>query len=65
MKKCCSACKTFLNGEELELNNYKGLIVKIEPARANEAPRLHITDGEHHITREIFYCPFCGNSLEK
>lgn len=65
MKKGCYGCNTLLSGKELGLNNYKGLIVKIDPSKANEFPRLHVTDMEHHITREIFYCPFCGNSLEK
>lgn len=27
--------------------------------------RLHITNGRHHHTIDIYYCPFCGRKLEK
>lgn len=27
--------------------------------------KLHMTDGEHHTTRDIYHCPFCGRNLEK
>ena len=25
--------------------------------------RLHMTNGRHHTTRDIYYCPFCGRKL--
>ena len=26
--------------------------------------RLHMTNGRHHTTKEIYYCPFCGRDLK-
>ncbi len=27
--------------------------------------RLHMTDGKHHTTKEIYHCPYCGRKLSK
>jgi hypothetical protein len=62
MGKNCMGCKTILKGEVLELANYEGMKLTIE---SMPEIRLHMTDGLHHTTREIYNCPFCGNSFEK
>lgn len=32
--------------------------------RAAGVFRLHLVDGTHHSTRDIYFCPFCGRNLK-
>lgn len=62
MNKGCLGCQSVLEGNTLTLSNYEGLELTIE---SMPEIKLHMTDGFHHTTRDIFYCPFCGNKLTK
>ena len=60
----CIGCD-LKNGERIKVisNSKTDFVVYME--NSAEVFRLHMTDGQHHTTRDIYHCPFCGRNLEK
>lgn len=60
----CMGCNLKF-GEKVKIlsNSATDFVVYME--YCTDAFRLHMTDGEHHTTRDIYHCPFCGRDLEK
>lgn len=59
----CGGCD-LKNGERVKVidNSATDYVVYLEKC-ANRF-RLHMTNGRHHTTKEIYHCPFCGRNLE-
>lgn len=60
----CSGCD-LKNGERTKVidNSTTDFVVYLE--NSANIFRLHMTDGRHHTTKEIYHCPFCGRCLER
>lgn len=60
----CSGCD-LKNGERTKVidNERTDFVVYLE--NAANVFRLHMTNGRHHTTKEIYHCPFCGRDLQQ
>lgn len=58
----CVACE-IENGERTRLLSNQTSDSKLYLENVANRFRLHMTDGRHHSTRDIYSCPFCGRRL--
>ena len=58
----CIACE-IKNGGRTEILDNPSTNYKIYIENVANIFRLHMTNGRHHSTRDIYYCPFCGSKL--
>ena len=60
----CLGCD-LKNGEQTKIleNSATNFVVYLE--NKSDIFKLHMTDGTHHTTKEIYHCPFCGRTLVK
>lgn len=58
----CVACE-IKNGERTEVLDNSATDYKVYLENVANIFRLHMTDGRHHSTRDIYHCPFCGRQL--
>lgn len=58
----CVACE-IQNGERTEVLDNSTTDFKVYLENVANIFRLHMTDGRHHSTRDIYHCPFCGKQL--
>lgn len=55
----CVACEID-NGDRTKLFDNSKTGYKLYMENVCNVFRLHMTDGIHHNTRDIYSCPFCG-----
>ena len=60
----CGGCD-LKNGESVKIISNSNTKFEVDLENAGGTFRLHMTDCEHHTTKEIYYCPFCGRKLTK
>lgn len=60
----CSGCD-LKNGERTRILDNSNTDFKVYLENVANRFRLHMTNGRHHTTRDIYYCPFCGGKLNK
>lgn len=58
----CIACE-IENGERTKLLDNHATDYKVYLENAANIFRLHMENGRHHSTRDIYHCPFCGRNL--
>ena len=60
----CIGCD-LKNGEKVVVLEPATTDYKVYLENCANVFRLHMTNGRHHNTRDIYYCPFCGRELKK
>ena len=60
----CSGCE-LKNGERVSVLEPSTTDYKVYIENVANTFRLHMTDGKHHNTRDIYNCPFCGRNLRR
>lgn len=65
MSRKCTGCLS-AEKEGLILLTLKGAHpIQLKMEDTPDGMRLHLSDGEKHMTRAIFFCPFCGREFER